>query len=71
MRDIYLPEGEWVDLNTGEEYSVGSEGLWLRDYEADLATLPTFYNVNTESEIAPTLVDGICELYDYARGMLP
>ena len=70
-RDIYLPEGEWIDLNTGEEYSVGAEGLWLEGYGATIAELPTFYNKNTESEIASTLVDGIMELYDYARSVAP
>jgi len=71
VRKIYLPEGEWLDLNTGEEYPVGAEGKWLESYEASIAELPTFYNVNTESEIAPTLVDGIIELYDYARSVAP
>jgi alpha-D-xyloside xylohydrolase len=68
-RDIYLPEGEWIDLNTGEEYTVDASGLWLEDYEATIAELPTFYNKNTVSEIAPTLVDGIMALYDYARSV--
>ncbi|MBQ8309614.1 MAG: glycoside hydrolase family 31 protein [Clostridia bacterium] len=71
VRDIYLPAGEWIDLNTGEEYSVGAQGKWLKDYSATIAELPTFYNKNTESEIAPTLVDGIMELYDYARSVAP
>lgn len=70
MRDVYLPEGEWIDLNTGIEYSVGTDGEWLREYDADLATLPTFYNKNTSSELAPTLLDGISELYHYARSFL-
>ena len=76
-RKIYLPEGEWVDLNTGKEYSVGKDGLWLTDaegnisYSASIAELPTFYNKNTVSEIAPTLVDGIMALYDYARSVVP
>ena len=68
---IYLPEGEWLDLNTGEEYTVGKSGQWLRSYRAELEELPTFYNKNTESEIAPTLVDGVMELYDYARSVAP
>ena len=71
VRKIYLPEGEWIDLNTGDEYSVGAEGKWIENYEASIAELPTFYNKNTVSEIAPTLVDGICELYDYARSVAP
>ena len=76
-RKIYLPEGEWMDLNTGKEYSVGKDGMWLTDeegnisYSASIAELPTFYNKNTVSEIAPTLVDGIMELYDYARSVAP
>ena len=71
VRKIYLPKGEWIDLNTGEEYTVDASGLWLEDYEATIAELPTFYNKNTVSEIAPTLVDGIMELYDYARSVAP
>lgn len=70
-RDIYLPEGTWLDLNTGEEYKVGKGGQWLRGYAADLAELPSFYNQNTVSEIAPTLVSGIMELYEYARSVAP
>ena len=76
-RKIYLPEGEWLDLNTGKEYTVGKEGLWLKDadgnisYSASIAELPTFYNKNTTSEIAPTLIEGIMEIYDYARSVAP
>jgi alpha-D-xyloside xylohydrolase len=70
-RRIYLPEGAWIDLNTGEEYTVGKSGQWLRGYRAELEELPSFYNTNTDSEIAPTLVDGIMELYDYARSVAP
>jgi alpha-glucosidase (family GH31 glycosyl hydrolase) len=71
VRDIYLPEGRWLDLNTGTEYEVGKEGLLLKDYEANLATLPTFYNMDTESDIAPALVSGIREIYAYAQTLLP
>lgn len=70
-RDVYLPEGTWKDLNTGETYTVGSEGMWLKGYAANLAQLPTFFNVNTESEIAPGLVDGIIALYEYAETLAP
>jgi alpha-glucosidase (family GH31 glycosyl hydrolase) len=41
MRDIYLPIGTWRDevLNDDTKY----EGpIWLRDYPADLYTLPYF-----------------------------
>ena len=70
-RDIYLPEGHWRDLNTGTIYSVGKEGKYLTEYAADIATLPSFYNMDTTSEIAPTLVDGIMALYDYAKSVAP
>jgi len=69
-RDIYLPEGTWEDLNTGTVYEVGPEGETITDYVADIATLPTFYNTNAESEIAPTLVDGIREIYAYAKSLV-
>nr|XP_029729604.1 myogenesis-regulating glycosidase-like [Aedes albopictus] len=43
-RDIYLPEGEWVDGNLGTVY----EGpVWLRDYEAPLNVLPYFVRKST------------------------
>ena len=70
-RDIYLPEGTWVDLNTGEEHVVPKEGEWIYGYKADLATLPSFFNTETDSDVAADLVPGIMELYDYARSFLP
>ncbi len=69
-RSVYLPEGEWIDLNTGETYSVGAEGYRF-DVTANIAELPTFFNTETESETARELVDGIAELYDYARSLAP
>ncbi len=68
-RDIYLPEGEWVDLMTGKEYTITSEtpvaDRWIRNYEVSLAELPVFYNKNTTSAIATELVPGILEIFDY------
>ena len=68
-RDIYLPEGEWIDLMTGEEYVITAETpteeRWIRDYQVSLADLPVFYNKNTTSEIAPELLPGIQEIFDY------
>lgn len=69
-RRVYLPEGVWEDLNTGELYEVGTEGLQI-DVSADVAQLPTFFNTETESETARELVDGIKELYAYAATLLP
>jgi hypothetical protein len=58
-----------VDLNTGATYEL-EEGMTI-SVTANIAELPTFFNVNTESEIARELVDGIVELYDYARTLAP
>ncbi|MBQ9785131.1 MAG: hypothetical protein IJW29_06490 [Clostridia bacterium] len=64
-RDIYLPEGEWLDLNTGLTHIVGAEGLWLEDYAVSVTTLPVFYNVNTTSETAAGLIPGIQEIFGH------
>ena len=69
-RTVYLPKGIWEDLNTGTVYEVGVEGLRI-EVSATLAELPSFFNQETESETARELVDGIKELYDYARTLLP
>ncbi|MBQ8415723.1 MAG: hypothetical protein IJX13_02310, partial [Clostridia bacterium] len=66
-RDIYLPEGNWLDLNTGETYEVGPEGKTLTNYAASIATLPLFYNQDTDSETAEGLIDGIREIFDYLQ----
>lgn len=70
QRDIYLPEGTWKDLNTGEVHTVGKEGKMLKDYEANIKTLPVFYNVNSTSETAtPELIAGIEEIFRYVKSI--
>jgi alpha-glucosidase (family GH31 glycosyl hydrolase) len=70
QRNIYLPEGTWKDLNTGEVHTVGKEGKTLEDYEADIKTLPVFYNVNSTSETAtPELIAGIEEIFRYVKSI--
>lgn len=45
-RNIYLPEGKWIDQNDGQSY----EGpLWLNNYAAPLDVLPYFIKSSTES----------------------
>ncbi|MBQ9785130.1 MAG: glycoside hydrolase family 31 protein [Clostridia bacterium] len=68
-RDVYLPEGEWLDLNTGLSYTVGADGLWLEDYDAPVTTLPLFYNQNTTSTTAEGLLPGIAEIFAYVNGI--
>ncbi|MBQ9774195.1 MAG: glycoside hydrolase family 31 protein [Clostridia bacterium] len=40
-RDVYLPEGEWLDLLTGAEYSVGAEGMTI-SVTAQINQIPVF-----------------------------
>lgn len=44
-RDVYLPAGEWIDLNTGE--TIVSEGMTVT-VSANLAQIPVYLNVNSE-----------------------
>jgi hypothetical protein len=64
-RDIYLPEGEWLDLNTGEVHTVGKDGKTLTGYAAKITQLPVFYNMNNESETAEQLLPAISEIFAY------
>ncbi len=68
-RNIYLPEGEWKDLSTGEVYSVGPEGMTLENYKVELQELPVFYNMNTTSETVAELLPGIQEIFDYINSV--
>ena len=63
QREVYLPEGKWMDLNTGEEYVVGAEGKIL-NCTVGLTQLPVFYNMENESETAADLLEGIMEIFE-------
>ena len=43
-RDIYLPEGLWVD-EADPERPLYEGPLWIYDYSADLWTLPYFNRI--------------------------
>jgi alpha-D-xyloside xylohydrolase len=70
-RDVYLPEGKWQDMNTGEIITVGKDGQWLKGYAASVGTLPLFYNMDTTSQTAEGLLDGIREIFDYVKTIEP
>lgn len=53
-RDIYLPAGEWEDLNTGKTYTVGEEGLELKEYAVSMSQIPVFRNL---AETSPLVLD--------------
>lgn len=47
-RNIYLPQGSWIDANT-LAHLVG--GRWLTDYSAPLDVLPYFIRINSSQTI--------------------
>ncbi len=68
-RDIYLPEGRWMDLRTGETYIVGAEGKWLNSYSVPLSEIPVFYNMSNTSKTADTLLPAVRELLNAAASI--
>ncbi|MDO4159867.1 MAG: alpha-xylosidase [Prevotellaceae bacterium] len=54
IRTIYLPEGSWVNLFTGEAV----EGnRWLKDVEVPLELMPVYVRKGAEIPVYPELVD--------------
>ena len=45
-REVYLPKGTWVDLNSGAVYSL-EEGRWIT-VEVSIEQIPAFLNSNSE-----------------------
>ena len=62
-REVYLPEGTWLDLNTGLTYTAGAEGLTLT-CDVTIAQIPVFYNVNTTSQTAADVCDDMTLIFD-------
>lgn len=54
VRDIYLPQGEWVDFFTGEEYAGGK---WLNEVKVPLDRMPVFIRKGAEIPVYPELVN--------------
>lgn len=53
-RDIYLPEGEWVEFFTGQQFT----GLkWLNNIRVPLEVMPVFIRKGAVIPIYPELVD--------------
>ena len=53
-RDIYLPEGEWTHLFTGEQYH-GDQ--WLHDVEVPLEQMPVFVRRGAVIPVYPEHVE--------------
>ena len=56
-RDIYLPEGEWVEFFTGDRFSVSDGGRWLKDIETPLDRMPVFVRNGAVIPVYPEDVD--------------
>ena len=50
VRDIYLPEGQWVDFFTGERHA---GGRWLKGVEVPLDRMPVFVREGAEIDLYP------------------
>lgn len=62
-RDIYLPEGEWVDFFTGMAYQ-GER--WLKDFHCDLENMPVFVKKGTMVPMYPRMVDSTDDI-DFSK----
>ena len=56
-RDIYLPEGEWVEFFTGDRFKVENGGMWLKNIETPLERMPVFVRDGAVIPIYPEDVD--------------
>lgn len=64
-RKVYLPQGEWMDLNSGESIKVGAAGKTITVKNISMAEIPVYYNVNSTSKTAESLIGGIQEMFEY------
>lgn len=53
-RDVYLPEGKWVNFFTGERIDGGQ---WLKDLEVPLELMPVYVREGAVIPVYPELVD--------------
>lgn len=51
-RDVYLPEGRWVDFFTGERYE---GGRWLKNIEVPLDRMPLYVKEGAQIAIYPDI----------------
>ena len=56
-RDIYLPEGEWVEFFTSDRFSVSDGGKWLKNIETPLERMPVFVRKGAVIPVYPEDVD--------------
>ena len=66
-RDVYLPEGRWQNLFTGEVYEVGAEGMTLTDVQVPIQQIPVYVNLDHSSETLDDLLVQAQEILDSLR----
>ncbi len=54
QRDVYLPEGEWVNFFDG---SPAEGGKWIKNYQANLEEMPVWVKLDAEIPIYPERVN--------------
>ena len=54
VRDVYLPEGDWIDFWTGER--LHSEGRWLKNMKYVLSRLPVYVRPDAKIPVYPETV---------------
>jgi alpha-D-xyloside xylohydrolase len=64
-RDIYLPEGEWVNFFSGERLQ---GGRYHKDVETPLEEMPVFVRPEAEIQLYPEAVDCTDEM-DLSRSI--
>ncbi len=58
-RDVYLPEGEWVNFFTGEH---SNGGRWLKGFECPLDEMPVWVKAGAEVSVYPEPVSNTDEM---------
>ncbi len=58
-RDVYLPDGEWVNLFTGETFS-GKQ--WLNDFECPMEEMPVWVKKGADISVYPHHVSNTDEM---------
>ncbi len=66
-RDVYLPEGRWKNLFTGEVYEVGAEGRTLTDVQVPIEQIPVYINLDHTSATLDDLLVQAEEILETLR----
>jgi alpha-D-xyloside xylohydrolase len=60
MRDVYLPEGQWINFFDGTPVE---GGRWLKDYECPLREMPVWVKAGSKIPVYPEKVACTDEMY--------